>query len=1042
MVTSSNPITLQAAVGMACRLTNDVVRSSEESKGNDSGRKRYEDQQRNRGRNQQDKRKRVTKNYEVTVQEPRPYVGPHPKCARCNLHHSGNWPKCDKCKQMGHLARNFHRAACYECGSFDHLRNVCPREILLDCKLNLTDKLFDIDLIPIELKSFDVVIGMDWLTKVQAKINCLEKVLKIPLEGGKTLIVQGEKPERDLKIVSAIKMRKYFEKECFTFLAHVVEKIRRSGTCSKGAISFSTIRDARIVREITGTFEQGFDQAKFIPLGSSNSLRQEEGQINAVPSIESSRERHSQDSVQDALRALRISCHAITPRVLGHYSEDSMVTYTAVSSPFKDGSDIGSPGVDGPPIMPENPYAYIMAAYQVPSSLDYIPGPEVPPSPDYIPGPEEDEILPAEEQPLPATASPNVDSPGYVLESDPEEEPEEDDEDPEEDPANYPADRDDDDDDDEDEDEDEEEESTQLRPTLEEVERLLALTTPLPSPLTPLSSPLPRIPSPSFPASPPVSPIRPLGYHAAMIRLRAETPSTYHPLPLPISSPPLQLLSSNHRTDRLEITLPPRKRLGIDLGPRYEIGESSAAVATRPIGGCRADYVFVDPRVAVEEVTPMTLEGVNVRVTEHTAVQEQDTQDIYAYHYETVRLLDQEALVSREAWGRSVEAADRKSQVVTLEMLQADYQRQVQLAEALKLLKGLQTQMVEFQSLLSIMGYSQLADCIDLLFCLATQYRSFVQKMAPKRKTTRLNPDATPTPVTDTHTTTSVTNAQIQAMINEGVTAALAARDATRNGDDSHTSGTGARRPVQVARECTYPDFLKCQPLNFKGTEGVVGLTQWFEKMESVYSISNCTVACQVKFATCTLQGNALTWWNSHVKTTTPEAAHAMPWRTLKKMMTDKYCPRGEIKKLEFEMWNLKVKGNDVVTYSQRFQELALMCDRMFPEEIDQVEKYVGGLPDTIHGSVMATKPKTMQDAIEFATELMDKKINTWAERQADNKRKSDDTTCLVCSKLFIRQFAFWFPDLLPFIQENFNSGGSIHRIQDINNTHFVICRV
>ncbi|GJW58054.1 putative reverse transcriptase domain-containing protein [Tanacetum coccineum] len=264
--------------------------------------------------------------------------------------------------------------------------------------------------------------------------------------------------------------------------------------------------------------------------------------------------------------------------------------------------------------------------------------------------------------------------------------------------------------------------------------------------------------------------------------------------------------------------------------------------------------------------------------------------------------------------------------------------------------------------------------------------------MAPKRRTMRLNPGATPTPVTNTQTTTSVTNAQIQAMINEGVTAALAARDATKNGDDSHTSGTGARRPVQVARECTYPDFLKCQPLNFKGTEGVVGLTQWFEKMESVDSISNCTVACLVKFATCTLRGNALTWWNSHVRTTTPEAAHAMPWRTLKKMMTDRYCPRGEIKKLEFEMWNLKVNGTDVVTYSQRFQELALMCDRIFPEEIDQVKKYVGGLPDTIHGSVMATKPKTMQDAIEFATELMDKKINTWAERQADNKRKSDDT--------------------------------------------------
>ncbi|GJV97948.1 hypothetical protein Tco_1549525 [Tanacetum coccineum] len=148
--------------------------------------------------------------------------------------------------------------------------------------------------------------------------------------------------------------------------------------------------------------------------------------------------------------------------------------------------------------------------------------------------------------------------------------------------------------------------------------------------------------------------------------------------------------------------------------------------------------------------------------------------------------------------------------------------------------------------------------------------------MAPKRKTMRLNPGATPTPVTDTHTTTSITNAQLQAMIDEGVTAALAARDATRNGDDSHTSGTGARRPAQVARECTYPDFLKCQPLNFKGTGGVVGLTQWFEKMESVYIISNCIVACQFKFATCTLQGNALTWWNSHVKTTTPEAAQLL----------------------------------------------------------------------------------------------------------------------------------------------------------------------
>ncbi|GKF21698.1 hypothetical protein Tco_0070336, partial [Tanacetum coccineum] len=110
-------------------------------------------------------------------------------------------------------------------------------------------------------------------------------------------------------------------------------------------------------------------------------------------------------------------------------------------------------------------------------------------------------------------------------------------------------------------------------------------------------------------------------------------------------------------------------------------------------------------------------------------------------------------------------------------------------------------------------------------------------------------------------------------------------------------------------------------------------------------------------------------------------------------MITNKYCPRGEIKKLEVKMWNLKVKGTDVVSYNQHFQELALMCTRMFLEESDKIERYVGGLPDIIHRSVMASKPKTMQDAIEFTTKLMDKKINTFAERQAENKRKFDDTS-------------------------------------------------
>ncbi|GJZ85047.1 reverse transcriptase domain-containing protein [Tanacetum coccineum] len=228
----------------------------------------------------------------------------------------------------------------------------------------------------------------------------------------------------------------------------------------------------------------------------------------------------------------------------------------------------------------------------------------------------------------------------------------------------------------------------------------------------------------------------------------------------------------------------------------------------------------------------------------------------------------------------------------------------------------------------------------------------------------RKAPRTRTTPATTTTPTTSVTDEQLKRLIDQGIADALAARDAgkRRNGEDDHDSGMGVRRQTPLARDCTYPDFMKCKPLYFKGTEGVLELTQ-----------------C------------ALTWWNSHVKTVGHDVAYAMIWTNLKKEMTDKYCPRGEIKKLEVDIWNLKVKGTDVVSYNQRFQELTLMCARMFPEESDKIERYFGGLPDMIHESVMASRTKTMQDAIEFATKLMDKKIHTLAERQAENKRKFDN---------------------------------------------------
>nr|GEZ41747.1 peroxidase 64 [Tanacetum cinerariifolium] len=146
-----------------------------------------------------------------------------------------------------------------------------------------------------------------------------------------------------------------------------------------------------------------------------------------------------------------------------------------------------------------------------------------------------------------------------------------------------------------------------------------------------------------------------------------------------------------------------------------------------------------------------------------------------------------------------------------------------------------------------------------------------------------------------------------------------------------------------------------------------------------------------VKFATCTLLGAALTWWNGYVRTLGHDVAYAMTWENLKKKLTDKYCPKGEIKKLAIELWNLKVKGNDVGGYTQRFQELALMCTKFISNETEKVDKYISGLPDNIHGNVMSARPKTLDDAIELANDLMDQKLSTYAKRQSENKRKLDN---------------------------------------------------
>ncbi|GJT59171.1 putative reverse transcriptase domain-containing protein [Tanacetum coccineum] len=171
------------------------------------------------------------------------------------------------------------------------------------------------------------------------------------------------------------------------------------------------------------------------------------------------------------------------------------------------------------------------------------------------------------------------------------------------------------------------------------------------------------------------------------------------------------------------------------------------------------------------------------------------------------------------------------------------------------------------------------------------------------------------------------------------------------NGNNGNSNGNGNGNPnvnnggvVPVTRECTYQDFVKCQPLNFKGTEGVVGLTRWFEKMKTILYISNCPPL--------TLLDGALTWWNSHKRIVGVDVAYAMTWKALMKLMTE-----------------------------------------MVSEEEDQVDKYIRGLSNNIQWNVIAAEPIRLLDAIRIANNLMDQKLKGYTIKNAKNKRRFDNNS-------------------------------------------------
>nr|GEX75085.1 putative reverse transcriptase domain-containing protein [Tanacetum cinerariifolium] len=190
-----------------------------------------------------------------------------------------------------------------------------------------------------------------------------------------------------------------------------------------------------------------------------------------------------------------------------------------------------------------------------------------------------------------------------------------------------------------------------------------------------------------------------------------------------------------------------------------------------------------------------------------------------------------------------------------------------------------------------------------------------------------------------------MTQANIERLIADAI-----AQDRATRGSTGGASGSGGNNANQggapLVRECTYSSFIKCNPTNFKGVEGAVELCHWFERTESVFSISECVERNKVKFVAATLQGRALTWWNAQVAT-------------------------------------LGLEDSNIDAYTQRFNELVLLCPEAVLSKKKKVEAYIRGLPEIIKGEMTSSRHIVLNEAVKMANTLMERKLVAKAEKIA-----------------------------------------------------------
>nr|GEX52391.1 putative reverse transcriptase domain-containing protein [Tanacetum cinerariifolium] len=203
----------------------------------------------------------------------------------------------------------------------------------------------------------------------------------------------------------------------------------------------------------------------------------------------------------------------------------------------------------------------------------------------------------------------------------------------------------------------------------------------------------------------------------------------------------------------------------------------------------------------------------------------------------------------------------------------------------------------------------------------------------------------------------TMSQASIRKLIADSIAVALKSQTATMAKADNPIRNTRPRE-ILIAKRGNYKEFISCQPFYFNGIEGVVELIR------------------------CTLTNDTLSWLNAYAQPIGIKQANRITWTELKRLLTNKYCPRTEIKKMEDEFYNLSVKGNDLKTYVRRFQELSVLCPNMVPNNEKLMEVFISGLPRSIEGNVIASKPQTLKEGINIAQRLMDQvtKHNSYKE--------------------------------------------------------------